>query len=134
MFHTYIIYRFVLRFSLGKSSIYLHSSCSWRQRQLKDPISAFSFKSKKTLFSATAKKASFGLEKLIICFPVRLCVRDKLRAEVQTFWKTHNFLPSSRRNANKFSNWVAFTAGWFFLSKKGIWIDDMPCYGPNSLS
>ena len=101
MFHTYTIYKFVLRFSLGKSSIYLHSSCSWRQRQLKDPILAFSFKSKKTLFSATAKKASFGLEKLIICFPVRLCVRDKLRAEVQTFWKTHNFLPSSRRNANK---------------------------------
>ena len=53
---------------------------------------AFSFKSKKTLFSATEKKASFGLEKLILCFPVRFCVRDKLRAEVQTFWKTQDFV------------------------------------------
>ena len=52
---------------------------------------AFSFKSKKTLFSATEKK-TFGLEKLIICFPVRFCVRDKLRAEVQTFWNTQNFV------------------------------------------
>ena len=64
---------------------------------------AFSFKSKKTLFSATAKKASFGLEKLIICFPVRLCVRDKLRAEVQTFWKTHNFLLSIHRTSQRIS-------------------------------
>ena len=53
---------------------------------------AFSFKSKKTLFSATEKKASFGLEKLILCFPVRFCVRDKLRAEVQTFWETQDFV------------------------------------------
>ena len=53
---------------------------------------AFSFKSKKTLFSATEKEASFGLEKLILCFPVRFCVRDKLRAEVQTFWKTQDFV------------------------------------------
>ena len=53
---------------------------------------AFSFKSKKALFSATEKKASFGLEKLIICFPVRFCVRDKLRAEVQTFWNTQDFV------------------------------------------
>ena len=53
---------------------------------------AFSFKSKKTLFSATETKASFGLEKLILCFPVRFCVRDKLRAEVQTFWKTQDFV------------------------------------------
>ena len=108
----------------------MHSSCYWRQRQLKDPISAFSFKSKKTLFSATAKKASFGLEKLIICFPVRLCVRDKLRAEVQTFRKTHNFLPSSQRNANKFSNWHGWLLqrdGSFYLTKV-FGIDDMPCY------
>ena len=53
---------------------------------------AFSFKSKKILFSATEKKASFGLEKLILCFPVRFCVRDKLRAGVQTFWKTQDFV------------------------------------------
>ena len=52
----------------------------------------FSFKSKKALFSATEKKASFGLEKLIICFPVRFCVRDKLRAEVQTFWEAQDFV------------------------------------------
>ena len=116
MFHTFTNHKFVLRFSLSASRVsicirlVLGGKDNWRIRY--------------RLFLSNQRKHFFHfffLEKLIICFPVRLCVRDKLGAEVQTFWKTHNFLPSSQRNANKFSNWAAFTARWLFLSNKGIW-------------
>ena len=94
MIPTFTNYNFILRFSrqMFLQVEYLHSSCSWRQKELKETNMAFSFKSRKTRFLATEKKASFGLEKLIICFPVRFCVRVKLRAEVQTFWKTQDFV------------------------------------------
>ena len=51
----------------------------------------FSFKSKKTNFSALEKKALFGLG-LILCFPVLFCVRGKLLAEVQTFCKKQDIV------------------------------------------
>ena len=106
----------------------MHSSCSWRQRQLKDPISAFSFKSKKTLFSATAKKASFGLEKLIICFPVRLCVRDKLRAEGKLSGKPITFyLLRSEMQTSSATGWLLQRDGSFYLTKV-FGIDDIPCF------
>ena len=106
----------------------MHSSCYWRQRQLKDPISAFSFKSKKTLFSATTKKASFGLEKLIICFPVRLCVRDKLRAEGKLSGKPITFyLLCSEMQTSSATGWLLQRDGSFYLTKVFV-IDDMPYF------
>ena len=106
----------------------MHSSCSWRQIQLKDPIYAFSFKSKKTLFSATAKKASFGLEKLIICFPVRLCVRDKLRAEGKLSGKPITFyLLRSEMQTSSATGWLLQRDGSFYLTKV-FGIDDIPCF------
>ena len=53
---------------------------------------AFSSKSKKTAFSVSVRKVSFGLAKLTLCFPVLLCVGGKLLAEEQTFSKTKDFV------------------------------------------
>ena len=52
------------------SSTYLHLSCPYRRRQLKEGNMAFSFISKKTTFSTSTPKAFFGLKKLTFCFPV----------------------------------------------------------------
>ena len=103
------------------SSTYLHLSCPYRRRQLKEGNMAFSFISKKTTFSTSTPKAFFGLKKLTFCFPVPFRVRTKVLAGAQTFWRTQDFLPSRRRDGDKFSSWSAFTAKWFFLFKKGIW-------------
>ena len=53
---------------------------------------AFSSKSKKTAFSVSVRKVSFGLAKLTLCFPVLPCVGGKLLAEEQTFYKTKDFV------------------------------------------
>ena len=103
------------------SSACLHLSCPYRRRQLKEGNMAFSFISKKTTFSTSTPKAFVGLKKPTFCFPVPFRVRTKVLAGAQTFWRTQDFLPSRRRDGDKFSSWSAFTAKWFFLFKKGIW-------------
>ena len=45
------------------SNTYLHLSCPYRRRQLKEGNMAFSFISKKTTFSTSTPKAFFGLKK-----------------------------------------------------------------------
>ena len=67
------------------SSTYLHLSCPYRRRQLKEGNMAFSFISKKTTFSTSTPKAFFGLKKMTFCFPVPFCVRTKVLAGAQTF-------------------------------------------------
>ena len=57
----------------------------------------FSFKSKKTTFILMTK-TFFGQERLIPYFPVRLCVRGKLLAKVQTFWKTKDCVAFSAKD------------------------------------
>ena len=87
-----------------KSSTYLHSFYQYRRRQLKEGNMAFSLRSKKTTFSASTPKVFFGLEKLTFCFPVPFRVRGKVLSGAQTFWRTQDFLPSRRRDGDKFSN------------------------------
>ena len=78
------------------------------------------FHMKENHFFNFDSESLFGLKKLTFCFPVPFRVRGKVLAGAQTFWRTQDFLPSWRRDGDKFRSWSAFTAKWFSPFKKGI--------------
>ena len=102
------------------SNTYLHLSCPYRRRQLKEGNMAFSFISKKTTFQLRLRKPFSVWKNWLFAFLFPFRVRTKVLAGAQTFWRTQDFLPSRRRDGDKFSSWSAFTAKWFSPFKKGI--------------
>ena len=77
--------------------------------QIKENI-FFSFGGESLLWSGTGSLLSCSV----------LCMRQASCRSVNFLENAGLCLISSRRSANKFSNWAAFRVGWLFLFKKGI--------------
>ena len=131
MIPTFTNYKFLLRFSrqMFLQVEYLHSSCSWRQKELKEPNMAFSFKSRKTRFLATEKKSLFwsGKTNYLLSCSV-LCAR-------QASCRSANFLENPglcylfrrKMQTSSAAGRLLQRDSSFYLTKV-FGIDEMPCF------
>ena len=101
------------------SSTYLHLSCPYRRRQLKEGNMAFSFISKKTTFSTSTPKAFFRSEKtdfllscfLFVCEP-RFLQERKLSGEPRI-----SYLRGGEMETNSAADRLLQPNGSFYLRK-----------------
>ena len=124
MFHTFTDYTWfcvkILLTDVTSSRVpicnrlVLSGKDSWRSRKW-----CFLSNQRKYIFQLWRRKpfvVGNGFFAFLFCFVYEASLLQKCKLS----GKRRTLLSSSRRNANKFSNWAAFREGWLFLFKKGI--------------
>ena len=124
MFHTFTNHKFVQIFSTDVpasrvpvcSRLVLGGKDNWRSRKWR-----FLSNQRKHFFQLQRRKPLLVWKNWLFAFLFGFVCETSFVQKCKLSGKPRTLLSSSRRNANKFSNWATFTARWLFLSDKGIW-------------